>query len=369
MARRYGQIVSAIWNGDSEFRNLDAEPQRLYLVLVTQKDISSAGVLPLTIRRWASYAANTTPDDIWAALKQLVARRYIVCDYDTEEVLVRTFVKWDGGYGNRKRVAAIRGAASTVASPAIRASLARELDALGIAHQLAGGQAGMTSDRASDRASHDPSDTPPDAVSDRASDMASEGLDDIQDENCPEFQKDSDTKDAAVETGAENRVSDRASDRACANRRVVSSYVVSVETGNLKPETKNTSSKTSLNATRDETSLNATTDKARRFDEFWQVYPRRVGKVAARKSWAKAITAADPDLIVAAAQRYSADPNRLPEYTAHPATWLNQGRWDDDPLPPRSTNRTASQNAADWLTIGREPPSDEPPRRAIGGSK
>jgi hypothetical protein len=39
--------------------------------------------------------------------------------------------------------------------------------------------------------------------------------------------------------------------------------------------------------------------------------------------------------------RYRNDPNREPEFTAHPATWLNAGRWDDDPLPPRRTNGSA----------------------------
>lgn len=71
------------------------------------------------------------------------------------------------------------------------------------------------------------------------------------------------------------------------------------------------------------------------FNEFWSVYPTRVGKQAAIKAWEKAILQADAATIVEGARRYAQDPNRHPSYTAHPSTWLNAGRWADDPLPPR----------------------------------
>lgn len=71
------------------------------------------------------------------------------------------------------------------------------------------------------------------------------------------------------------------------------------------------------------------------FDLFWKAYPLKVGKVAAKKAWDKAVEAEDPDLIIAGALQYATDPNRHPSYTAHPSTWLNAGRWADDLLPPR----------------------------------
>jgi hypothetical protein len=71
------------------------------------------------------------------------------------------------------------------------------------------------------------------------------------------------------------------------------------------------------------------------FDLFWKVYPLKVGKVAAKRAWDKAITEADPDNIIAGALQYAQDPNRHPTYTAHPSTWLNAGRWADDLLPQR----------------------------------
>jgi DNA-binding transcriptional regulator YhcF (GntR family) len=71
------------------------------------------------------------------------------------------------------------------------------------------------------------------------------------------------------------------------------------------------------------------------FDLFWKSYPLKVGKGAARKAWDKAIEEVDPDSIIVGALQYARDPNRHPSYTAHPSTWLNAGRWADDPLPAR----------------------------------
>ena len=86
------------------------------------------------------------------------------------------------------------------------------------------------------------------------------------------------------------------------------------------------------------------------FTEFWKLYPRKVGKEAARKSWARAVRKANPDEIVASAGRYGTDPN-LPEeqFIPHPAKWLNDGRWSDPPLPGRApkvstTDERVTQN-------------------------
>lgn len=72
------------------------------------------------------------------------------------------------------------------------------------------------------------------------------------------------------------------------------------------------------------------------FAEFYLIYPRKVGKEAARKAFEKAAKSTEPEVIIEGARRFAADPN-LPEkqFIPHPATWLNAGRWDDEPLPPR----------------------------------
>ena len=72
------------------------------------------------------------------------------------------------------------------------------------------------------------------------------------------------------------------------------------------------------------------------FDRFWSVYPRKAGKQDAQRSFERALKVATLDEILAGAQKYADDPNRVAQFTAHPSTWLNQGRWSDDPLPRRT---------------------------------
>ena len=95
----------------------------------------------------------------------------------------------------------------------------------------------------------------------------------------------------------------------------------------------------------------ATRDASDRFAEFWAIYPRRQGKGAAVKAWAKAIKRANPDAILKAAAEYRDDPQREPQFTAHPSTWLNQDRWEDEPLPAPSSPGSSGRgyDPSDWL--------------------
>ena len=87
------------------------------------------------------------------------------------------------------------------------------------------------------------------------------------------------------------------------------------------------------------------------FERFWKTYPRRVAKVAAYAAWKKSLLIADPESIISGAEVYASDPNRSDEYTAHPASWLNAGRWEDDPLPSRgSSERTKAEIQSDYLS-------------------
>lgn len=68
------------------------------------------------------------------------------------------------------------------------------------------------------------------------------------------------------------------------------------------------------------------------FEAFWQAYPRRVAKGAAKRSWDK-IEKMGTNLndVVEGAKRYAMQRRgQDAAYTAHPATWLNAQRWLDD---------------------------------------
>lgn len=96
-----------------------------------------------------------------------------------------------------------------------------------------------------------------------------------------------------------------------------------------------------------------------RFDEFWDAYPRKVGKKKARAKFAAAVKAAgSAQRVIDGALRLAADPN-LPEkqFIPHPTTWMERGGWDDEPLPDRTpTRRTPHRKteAEQWDDVRRE---------------
>jgi hypothetical protein len=70
------------------------------------------------------------------------------------------------------------------------------------------------------------------------------------------------------------------------------------------------------------------------FDVFWTTYPRKTAKAEALKSWSK--LKPDEPLILAILkalelQKQSSQWRRdAGQYIPHPATWLNQRRWEDE---------------------------------------
>lgn len=70
-------------------------------------------------------------------------------------------------------------------------------------------------------------------------------------------------------------------------------------------------------------------------ERIYQAYPRQVGKQAALEAIHKALKAIDqPDPVAWLLSRVEAfaasDAGNRGKYTPHPATWLNEGRYDDD---------------------------------------
>jgi hypothetical protein len=80
------------------------------------------------------------------------------------------------------------------------------------------------------------------------------------------------------------------------------------------------------------------------FEQFWSAYPKKVGKKDARKAWTKAT---DRPEIVQVLRRIE-ESKRTDQWTKdngqfipNPATWINQGRWDDEPVPAAPTTMQA----------------------------
>ena len=66
------------------------------------------------------------------------------------------------------------------------------------------------------------------------------------------------------------------------------------------------------------------------FESFWAAYPRKVGKQAAKKAFSK-VSVPVKTLIDAVNSQKNSEQWRKDngQYIPNPATWLNQGRWDD----------------------------------------
>jgi len=92
------------------------------------------------------------------------------------------------------------------------------------------------------------------------------------------------------------------------------------------------------------------------FDEFWERHPRKVGKGSARKAYAKALKITTHDNIMfGLSQQLASMEAKEKQFIAHPATWLNGERWDDEPEEPTVRAGNASnKGGADRFDEARE---------------
>lgn len=95
MARKYAQLHVAIWT-DFDFKALLDVEQHMYFVLLSQPRMNLCGVLDFIPSRIALCVDHWTTDDVERLVKGLEAKRYVVVDYDSHELLLRSFLRNDG---------------------------------------------------------------------------------------------------------------------------------------------------------------------------------------------------------------------------------------------------------------------------------
>ncbi len=92
-----------------------------------------------------------------------------------------------------------------------------------------------------------------------------------------------------------------------------------------------------------------------RFNEFWMIYPKKVGKKDAQRAWknAKVTTELFEKIMTAVGKARTTEQwtKENGRYIPNPSTWLNQGRWDDE-IKEVETNGEHRSLAE---TNGREP--------------
>lgn len=126
MSREYARVKVSIW-ADTDFRQLSWSAQALYFQLLTSPTLNLAGVADWRPNRLAPLTAGVTVEDLEDAAAELAERGYVVVDPETEEILIRSFIRHDGVMKSPNIAAAMAKDYAAVASAAIRRSIIFEL--------------------------------------------------------------------------------------------------------------------------------------------------------------------------------------------------------------------------------------------------
>ncbi|MCK2242165.1 MULTISPECIES: hypothetical protein [unclassified Crossiella] len=93
-ARTHAAVYFDIWD-DEAFCSLSGPSQLVRHFLVEQPNLAYSGVLPLTLGRWARTLRSLGAERLRTALAELASTGFVLIDEDTEEVLLRDFVRSD----------------------------------------------------------------------------------------------------------------------------------------------------------------------------------------------------------------------------------------------------------------------------------
>lgn len=126
MPRESARINVDIWS-DDDFRDLTAPAQALYFKLTTHPGLTYAGTLDWHPGRIAALSREETVRDVMIAAGELSHNYFCVFDQDTDEVLVRSFLRHDGLLKQERLHVSVAKAFGSVASNKIRAVIVHEL--------------------------------------------------------------------------------------------------------------------------------------------------------------------------------------------------------------------------------------------------
>jgi hypothetical protein len=96
------------------------------------------------------------------------------------------------------------------------------------------------------------------------------------------------------------------------------------------------------------------------FAEFWDLYPNKIGKQAAANAFRKALKRTSLGNLLLGLRAYVGKADDRP--WCNPATWLNQGRWDDAPAQTGPPGKQSAQDVAralqEWTNAHDPGPSN-----------
>lgn len=127
--RQYALIHRAILD-DPSWRCLTRSQQNLYLLLLLKLPTNLCGVVDWRPKKLAVNASDMTVETIEADAVVLEKKLYIVRDEDTDEVLIRSFLRNDAPLKSSKTAIAVRSSYTDTASSKLRGVIVFELQRL-----------------------------------------------------------------------------------------------------------------------------------------------------------------------------------------------------------------------------------------------
>ncbi len=142
MARDHARILVSIWN-DDDFRDLDVPGQHLYLLLATHPHLSYCGHMDWWPGRLAALTRGVDEEHVYGAVKTLIDAEFVLLDTQTSELLVRSYVRYDGVMDRPNMGKAMCTALGRVTSREVREAVERELGRLRRTSPMLGGFRGI----------------------------------------------------------------------------------------------------------------------------------------------------------------------------------------------------------------------------------
>lgn len=125
MARDHTRINVDIW-GDDEWLDVSPEAQHLYFVLYTWPP-SFCGAGDWLPRKVATRSRGWTVPRVLDAAEELVAGEFLLIDIDTEEYLLRSWIKHDGLFRQPNMAVSVANARVELASRTLKAVVVHEV--------------------------------------------------------------------------------------------------------------------------------------------------------------------------------------------------------------------------------------------------
>ena len=300
--RDYAKIHVGIAE-DDHLESLSTDAQWLYFrVLLPDPSLNHCGVADWRPRRLTVKSRDMTLERIHAAAQELDAENFALFDEETEEVLVRSYIRNDRVLRNPNVSLALVKAYRLIASKRLKSAILTEI--------------------ARERRDH-PEYTPwhNERTADDLQRLADQGDKITNSEGSCE---------GSSQGSCEG--SSQGSDTAKPNKLTPSTYTPN--TYHLAPSTctpdTSASGKPSEPSSRKRSS--ETAKHAEEFERFWTLYPRKESKKKAFEKFVIARRSVDLDVLLSSVERYVEHIRQTrtePRFIKIPTTWLNQGCWDD----------------------------------------